>query len=120
MNASHILRRAALLTATVGLAGTALVGAGGTAYAAPGPDHHGRGHHNNDNWQRNDGDNRRGDDTNRGFFEPRHPRQARHWDDDLERCNPSSCWRGFGGHTRGDEDHHTHGHGGGHGHGADD
>ena len=44
MNGTHTLRRrAALLTATVGLAGTALLGAGGTAYAAPGPDHH--GHH---------------------------------------------------------------------------
>jgi hypothetical protein len=113
MNGSHILRRAALLTATVGLAGTALLGAGGTAYAAPGPDHH--GHHHN--WQHNDGDDRRGDDTNRGFFEPRHPRQARHWDDDLERCNPSSCWRGFGGHWRDGDQHHGHGHG--HGHGDD-
>jgi len=101
MNATHLLRRAALLTTAVGLAGSAVVFGGGTAFAAPGPDndwhnwqHYGRhhGHHGHHNG--------RGDDRST-VFEPRHPRQARHWDDDLERCNPVHCWRGFGGHPRG-------------------
>jgi hypothetical protein len=103
MNASHILRRAALFASAAGLAGTALLAGGGTAYAAPGPGHDGNWEQVNGQW-RHDGDHHgrhRGD-----FFEPRHPRQARHWDDDLERCNPSSCWRGFGGHWRGFGHHH--------------
>ena len=104
MNATHILRRAALLTATAGLAGTALLGAGGTAYAAPRPGHDGHDH----GW-RHDRGNNHNDDTIVGM-KARHPRQARNWDDDLERCNPSSCWRGFGGHWReGDQRHHGHG-----------
>jgi hypothetical protein len=101
MNATHLLRRAALLTSAVGLAGSAVVFGGGTAVAAPGPDHdwdhwqhfgrhHDRHHH--------DGRNDRDRST---VFEPRHPRQGRHWDDDLNRCNPVHCWRGFGGHPRG-------------------
>jgi hypothetical protein len=106
MNGSHILRRAALLTATVGLAGTALLGAGGTAFAAPGPD-----------WDHEGNVNHHGGSDRSTVFEPRHPRQARHWDDDLERCNPSSCWRGFGGHLRDGDDHHHRGHS--HEHGDD-
>jgi hypothetical protein len=104
MNATHLLHRAALLTTAVGLAGSALVFGGGTAFAAPGPDHdwdnwhhYGRHHHDHHGDGRNDGRN----DGRSTLFEPRHPRQARHWDDDLERCNPNSCWRGFGGHPRG-------------------
>ena len=101
MNASHILRRAALITSAVGLAGTALLVGGGSAYAAPGPDHDWNGRH--------DGDRST-------VFEPRHPRQARHWDDQLERCNPSNCWRGVGSywqyyHSR--HHHRGHHHGGG-------
>jgi hypothetical protein len=115
MNAPHILRRAALLTSALGLAGTALLAGGGTAYAAPGPDHHGNWQHGDRDWQHDGG---RDDHHRDGFFEPRHPRQARHWDDDLERCNPSSCWRGFGGHLR-DVDGHGHFYRHGH-HGGDD
>ena len=108
MNAPHTLRRrAALLAATVGLAGTALLGAGGTAYAAPGPDH-------DWNWE-HDGDHHgRHHDRDGHFFEPRHPRQARHWDDGLERCNPSNCWRGVGSYWHYYHDHHGH-----HGHWGD-
>jgi hypothetical protein len=108
MNATHLLRRAALLTSAVGLAGSALVFGSGTAFAAPAPHdhHHGRHHDSDGRFGRFDNDRRFDNDgRNAGerstVFEPRHPRQARHWDDDLERCNPNSCWRGFGGHPRG-------------------
>jgi len=102
MNASRILRRAALLTSAAGLAGATLLVGGGSAYAAPGADwdhDHGNWEQVNGTW-RHDGHHHGRHHDRDGFFEARHPRQARHWNDDLERCNPSHCWRGFEGRDR--------------------
>ena len=80
--------------------------------AAPGADwDHDRGSWEqvNGTWRHTDHHGRHHDHDDRStIFEPRHPRQARHWNDDLQRCNPSHCWRGYEGDSRG----FSHRHGG--------